>query len=98
MNEYTTVLGLSFTDSNGAAVKSYQLCFNGQAVATADFTDAKIDRFLFADSHGEKANEWLSTVRPKWLSCGLCRGTGKQKEYGETWDCPPCGGKGGSWI
>lgn len=36
--------------------------------------------------------------RKRWLPCGLCHGSGKQTEYEDTWDCPPCDGKGGSWI
>lgn len=33
----------------------------------------------------------------KWIPCGLCHGSGKQKEYEEEWDCPPCNGTGGFW-
>lgn len=95
---YTTILGMAFVTEHGENVKSFQLCFNGSAVATADFTDGHLDRFLFADSHGQYAKEWLPTIKPRWLACGLCHGTGKQKDYEDAWDCPPCDGKGGSWI
>lgn len=37
-------------------------------------------------------------VEAKWLACGLCHGSGRQKEYEDEWPCPPCDGNGGSWI
>jgi len=34
----------------------------------------------------------------RWLPCGLCGGAGEIKEYEDTWTCPECDGRGGSWI
>jgi len=30
--------------------------------------------------------------------CGLCHGSGRQREYGEEWNCPACDGEGASYY
>jgi len=75
-------------------------------------TDIEEKYQLFHDEYGDAAcllseykqkhyQEYLFNFKnnnKKWLSCGLCGGTGKQKEYEEEWDCPICDGQGGSFV
>lgn len=93
MSKYTSQLGCAFTTPDGVHVRSFQLLFDGKAIATCDFDDAICKRFMCADSHEELANRWRRGF--KFVACGLCYGRGVQKDYGEQWACPPCEGKGG---
>ncbi len=90
---YASHLGCHFTDSDGKHIRNFQLLIGGIAVACADFEDGDCVRFLFADSHAKEAKTWRKSF--KWNTCGQCGGNGKQSEYGETWPCPFCDGKGG---
>lgn len=44
------------------------------------------------------AEKEAAGVNAKWMACGLCRGSGWQKEYEGEWPCPQCDNNGGSWI
>lgn len=51
---------------------------------------AELERLL-----GEKE---AAGVEARWLPCGLCGGSGKHRDYEDSWPCPPCSGRGGTWI
>jgi hypothetical protein len=53
-------VGLDFVDVDGKRVLSFQLLNEeAKAIATADFTDGKLVRFLFADKAEARAKDWL---------------------------------------
>lgn len=44
------------------------------------------------------AEDWLKKdCNVIWLECGLCHGSGIQKDYEDTWECPACLGLGGNY-